>query len=84
MIKPRTFTHTTILLILILPLVRPAPIPQPLPPALAQGLIAGLTLFHAGIIAYAVHQETQEDSIKYIGIPGVPEIYRHSRGSVDI
>ena len=44
----------------------PAPAPNPLPPTVAQGIIAALTLAHAGVIGYALHHEGQ-DQAQYIG-----------------
>ena len=45
----------------------PIPAPKPLPPSVAQGLIAALTLAHAGIIGYAIHHEGQDQAYQYVG-----------------
>ena len=49
------------------PLPLPAPQPAPLPPSVAQGLIAVLALGHAGIIGYAIHKESSDETLQFVG-----------------
>ena len=65
------------------PLPLPAPQPAPLPPSVAQGLIAVLALGHAGIIGYAIHKESADETLQFVGKENMfpIQILLHSKSS---